>query len=1234
MKDFDERILDALNETEHDPLDAFKNAYNKSRDKIEIQSILDEVIKYDIFDFLAKLSALNLIPENQNKSVLFDALVASILSLNRADYTSKNKMSSGKFRNIINRIGSLDLKSSIDPAENTFIQNIMFYENYSIFNGINYIPGYCLQIMIKTLISHAEHFQQDFLELASSLIRLILMISNSAAFELGYCIDNLEHKEIKDIIIPGSKLDQVAENIIIDNNFIRATLQNDMLMEELYFEFGRGGIENALISEQQEFYNKPFIKTDNNNSIILNITSLASFAVHKVICLADKYGHKSELINFYNESVWKDCLRSLSNLGHAKIREDSWGIELYQRSNYKEILLNVFNNQIMIVTCINDDGTDYTDKTMYGNCPYDKFGELIEKRLLYHFEKLHLQHVTDEDIFHVAIVNSFGRVIRAGIKTDFFYRPLILNPFDLSCIATNERSNTAFIPRYIRAKSNLPYSPNFFTELNAIEIYVSNDYSFYLNDDFNPRKNSLYIAPGDSIDYVIRTMKKQKRHLVESYEGSYLTEVVLNDEDRGIFVNSNSNEPRMALLVELKNVSIWVCCPQANTMDELNLYYSLVDTISFWLAECNKIIEISNFIFDTINLEIKLTGDPHDYYYESEQPSNLEDKINFEISENIIKLVWTPEAFRLFNSKDNLIEKKLTELILVQLRNFTVEKIIEIERLDRVFANPLKRKMFYIDYTNYPYFKPLNDKRFRTIKAEDENELLDDIGSAVLASGKWTYGVIKDEDRTLVANFVVSYLYEMLQNQVKKLRPDFFVELVCSDLEKAMYNLMLSPKRYAYDIACYPEKQEKILNDFNELNKSSRAMKFLAEYIAACPPNGSKILGEWQYERLLAICSLIIDWAYKNDLFFYSIFNTPIEILQSDRIGMKQDEFNKLTILNSDAREEQLNRISSPSPTENLPQTEFPNIEQELNDAFFDEYSFSFIDFSQCVLEIVSYGDLTEDDVKKADKDELIASIVDKLPNLSIEKVDKMIKYISLTIRDDYLKPEPPFRKEDVYPWRFNRELSFTRRPVIIRNNELIWGNRQLFHMLMFTIDLIHEGKLKTRGKKLAELIGKISNKRGRDFNDKVYNKIAGIYGLIVDKNLKKINHKNISDDKGNTLGDIDLLFIVSDKKQIIIAEVKDFNLSKSPYEMDCEYRSMFVDDGNKKCFATKHHRRSLWAQDHIEDIKTHYGLQGDGWSIKEIFIVNERIISNAFYDVNFTIITFGQISEASLRNI
>ena len=55
-------------------------------------------------------------------------------------------------------------------------------------------------------------------------------------------------------------------------------------------------------------------------------------------------------------------------------------------------------------------------------------------------------------------------------------------------------------------KTNIP---NLFSELNAVSIYTSSEHSFYLNDDFNTNETMLYIAPGDSVDYIKQAIEKE-----------------------------------------------------------------------------------------------------------------------------------------------------------------------------------------------------------------------------------------------------------------------------------------------------------------------------------------------------------------------------------------------------------------------------------------------------------------------------------------------------------------------------------------------------------------------------------------------------------------------------------------------------------------------------------------------------------------------------------------------------
>lgn len=183
-------------------------------------------------------------------------------------------------------------------------------------------------------------------------------------------------------------------------------------------------------------------------------------------------------------------------------------------------------------------------------------------------------------------------------------------------------------------------------------------------------------------------------------------------------------------------------------------------------------------------------------------------------------------------------------------------------------------------------------------------------------------------------------------------------------------------------------------------------------------------------------------------------------------------------------------------------------------------------------------------------------------------------------------------------------------------------------------MDLISDGKFKARSKEMNKYIGKVSKDRGQAFNDSVFNILNTFPELIVDKNLKKINKKRIVDEENKDLGDIDILYIYDKEKKIVVGEVKDFKLSKNPYEIYCEYREMFEDSENKKSYSTKLRRRSEWVKKHIEDVKQQYKLKGEGWGVYNVFIVNEHLVSKNVYGKDENIIAVSDISLKKLTNL
>jgi hypothetical protein len=66
----------------------------------------------------------------------------------------------------------------------------------------------------------------------------------------------------------------------------------------------------------------------------------------------------------------------------------------------------------------------------------------------------------------------------------------------------------------------------------------------------------------------------------------------------------------------------------------------------------------------------------------------------------------------------------------------------------------------------------------------------------------------------------------------------------------------------------------------------------------------------------------------------------------------------------------------------------------------------------------------------------------------------------------------------------------------------------------------------------------------------------------------------------------------------------------------------------------TKHKRRVAWIQDHLEDVKKHFGLSTGKWSVRPAMFVSDDIVSNAFYHQKETILVYSQITEKSVKSV
>ncbi len=1201
-----------------------------------INEIIEKASKYDIYDFIARVSGLNIFSKNQNKAVLLDTLTQHVFVKKKEYYTSLIKMSDKKFKSFIEELNNTFLAASIDPCENTFVQNVMFNQsNYRVFNGIDITPAYNLQSMIRILFGYQNEFPTEYLDKVNKLFALILGISEEIAQKIDSRLDNAEYDESRRIIIPsGETVRSYANYVSIPLTKVQSFIDNYFSLDEICIAFGNDSVGRI---DYRPFYTRPFLKNEDHNVlIVLNVALLPTFAFYKAIEWAEVYGIKREVINRYNDYIWLETRITLENMGHSPINVRAYNVECKDEEYYKESVVTVYNNQLMFVIYLCDDGADYKEKTIHNQYPDARHQTILQDRMIYFRDSLSRMGIYAEDTYLLIILNGIGRGIFAGLKEFYFgYKPITLNSFELHCVGIHEHDNLPFLPRYMRAKSmlNIGMQSNMFSEINAICIYTSNHNSFYMNDNVDTDETSIYIAPGDSIEYISEALIRENRILMNSYEDGSMAEVKLVDKERNIY-SEDMLFPRkhVAFCIPYENIKLWIVTDEIadfKQLDEFNVFASLVDAISYWLAECKSIIERYDFPYKTYTIHMSICGEIDAFYYEQENSVPFEDCIDQSIEKNHIYLTFRPESYRNMQYNDNSQEKGLLQYIIDILDDISYAKRNYYDELELVFNNPLKKRFVATHYDQKPYLVPLKYETHRTVHGEDEDYLSEKLGKELLESGEWEIGVVGEAKRGIIAKVVVDWLYRRLESMVAEFEPTNMLEIIYHDLEETLSKLIMAEERYYSNTACYPEREGLYLSTYNDLNRTSLALKFLIEYVTARPSSGTKHFGIGQYEELLAICSMVVEWAHKGDLFVYNIVNTPVEFLKSKRIGMSHEEIADINMYGMDYRRRQLLYDSSGSLRKEY-QVVVKNFSAELETAFLSEFGYSYSDFCNVVATMVS---LCEGDIICIPEAELSSKLIELNNALTEELIKKVIDDITYCAREDYLRMPKGFDKEDAYPWRFNRKYSFNRRPVLVRDDSLLWGKRQLYHMGEYLLDLIYTGRIKAKSKEMDALCGKIAKETGKVFNDLIVQIIQDMNEFAIYPNRKKINGIRISEN-GEDLGDIDILIIDEKTSKIISTEVKNFRFSRNPREIRMEYEKLFVDKEGKPCFATKHKRRTRWIEAHLSDVKQEFNLDDREWKVVSLFIANQSLISQHIYKQNIKCISKAELCVEAIRSV
>ena len=275
------------------------------------------------------------------------------------------------------------------------------------------------------------------------------------------------------------------------------------------------------------------------------------------------------------------------------------------------------------------------------------------------------------------------------------------------------------------------------------------------------------------------------------------------------------------------------------------------------------------------------------------------------------------------------------------------------------------------------------------------------------------------------------------------------------------------------------------------------------------------------------------------------------------------------------------------------------------------EFGFTLTEFGRFTAECLAVGDDLDPAVCRMPLATFRERLCDALA-WGRDRVGAMIDMLSLGPRPSYLVPPKPFQKEDVYPWRYNRALSYLRRPLLRRETaagpEILWGPRQLYAAHENLVGLCMTGRLRARSPEMKRLIGRMLNEQGEAFNDEVADALALDKALVVRTRLKKIPKLR---GELEQLGDIDVFVVDISSRRAYVVECKDLEGARTPFEMSNELANFFRTDAQRRSIIDKHQGRVRWVCKNLGEVLEHLQVASVGeWEVGSLIVIDRELLT------------------------
>lgn len=1167
---------------------------------------LDEVLKI--------LALIQLQPQNHGKNIRIEAAVTEVVkSLNEVNTT----LDITRLRNDILKDCPKDYRE--DPPDNFFTENIVFSNgNNIVYPGIFIDVVEILQGHIFTIIGDSGLPDAFVAECKNALI-LLFNLQKRFPKALQHTYRYFEEIQETALFIPGDEyLLQHKEIFAFNFADIKRVCDDYEIpyttFDPFVFKWQETTIETEEDPDANPLLSKPFVFV--NGMFILTMPTAISHALIQFILLkAEEHKVIPQFVKSFLSSTEAEISSVFGVMGWRPVKM-TWPVKtdapIYML--FDESVWKFDEGKYAYVISFAENILNDMQKAKL----HESFSRYIDARISKVSNQLKKEKGASE-IMLVTIISKIGLIspTMLGLCKSNINYSFSITPVELFAMTKQWKFNSLTLYKYVKylslAEQKVEFAP--LTSHLAIFDYYQHKVESFFDSDQEPYN---YIVLDFDIAGDIRRKGLLKLDRIGVGYGTPETygfmQCVRKEEHMPIYVSGEVFYGRISTCLLKYSCPIWI-----DTSRRLDFTAdSYVNTILYWLNEMHE--DLRGYIdqLGIIPLSIELSLDEKFYSLQNltdiHQYDDIDHAIKYTIDIRIRKISFTipVEMVQFFFGPDNKGERILISFLLDAMGkiidSFSGKLLSRQEKEDLIDKYiPLGQKKMLLLFTGDKDIKLANVDipRKRYLVDADISHILENQLDWLGADTLTEKPLASEKEKNEFLNKLVGLHYNRVVEMLKGFDKEKMLIALLRKHESLLQARAFRHVSYPAKVLCYSsyyDVHKEFAKSESDLVETSLAVRVLIEFAVLHPCNNSNTPSEDDIDRMLAHVIQLINYASLSDSIRFGIEDPEIAKLPSGRVGISNEiERTSMRTFRDLIYAEEIHSYTEDfklyfkrKKRERTQTTEQQRYTEKLNKTFQDEWGITLGEIDMVSHAICSVMIHNQTSVKQITEADFIKWLLD-MTDLDQTKIRAYLDRMKFLKRPAPLQPPPGYEAWEVYPWRFNRRLSFLLRPILSFEKNgteyLLLSARHLLAASENLISLFFNGALKIdrSHKKLTQLLAERNKIKGEEYRNEVMQWLQSNTSLHVFEIEIKIKPKGffISElDKG----DIDILAIDKEKNFVYSIECKNTIQSKLTYDYKMEMDSYLGVEG-KEGLIEKHIKRHAWLEANIDQVKDKLSL-------------------------------------------